>query len=118
MHAVQLKLYYYVYSWYYITADRTPKYGELIDFLSDAEKSCTKDKSVAELLCSRVKEAYPHIRIARTKRFYDTVINIATPVIKRTKLSESELALYRDRKWTPRIRNPQGRIATMYYAYV
>ena len=49
-----------------ITADRTPKYGELINFLSDAEKNCTNDKSVAEVLCSRVKEAYSHIRIART----------------------------------------------------
>ena len=100
-----------------IIADRTPKYGELIDFLSDAEKNCTNDKSVAEVLCSRVKEAYPHIRIARTKHFYDTVVNIAAPVIKGTKFSESELALYRNRKWIPRIRNPPGRIAVMYITH-
>ena len=60
----------------------------------------------------RVKEAYPHIRIAWTKHFYDTVMNIAGPVIKRTKFSESELVLYRDRKWTPRIQNPASNNAS------
>ena len=68
--------------------------------------------SVAEILCSRVKEAYPNIRIARPKRFYDTVKNIAAPVRPSlrggSKLFGSELSLYREKKWVPRIRNPSG----------
>ena len=68
--------------------------------------------SVAEILCSKVKEVYPNIRIARPKRFYDTVMSIAVPVRPSlrggSKLIGSELSLYRERKWVPRIRNPPG----------
>jgi len=100
----------YLYYILCITVNKDPTYGELIDFLNEAERSCSRDKSTAELLCSKTKEAYPHIRIARTKRFYDTIMNIAAPVMK-GKLSESELMSYRDRKWIPRIRNSQGRLS-------
>ena len=100
----------YLYYILCITVNKDPTYSELIDFLNEAERSCSHDKTTAELFCSRMKEAYPHIRIARTKCFHDTVMNIAALVMK-GKLSESELMSYHDRKWIPRIRNPQGRLS-------
>ena len=63
-----------------LVADKAPTYGELIDFLDSAEAQCLDSGNVNEILCSKVKEAYPNLRIARPKRFYDTVKNIAAPV--------------------------------------
>ena len=84
----------------------------MIDFLDYAETKCMDGGSVIETLCSKVKEAYPNIAIAWPKRFYDTVKNIAAPVRPSlrggSKLFGSELSLYRERKWVPRIRNPPG----------
>ena len=97
-----------------LVADKAPTYGELIDFLDSAEAQCLDSGNVNEILCSKVKEAYPNLRIARPKRFYDTVKNIAAPVRPSlrgdSKLVGSELSLYRERKWVPRIRNPPGRV--------
>ena len=99
-----------------LVADKAPTYGELIliDFLESAEAQCLDSGNVNEILCSKVKEAYPNFRIVRPKRFYDTVKNIAAPVRPSlrgdSKLVGSELSLYRERKWVPRIRNPPGRV--------
>ena len=82
--------------------------------LDSAEVQCLDSGNVTEILCSKVKEVYPNLRIARPMRFYDSVMNIATPVRQflrgGSKLASSELTSYRERKWVPRIRNSPGRV--------
>ena len=50
--------------------DKMPSYKEMIDLLSNVEKSYV---DVPETLCSQFRELYPQIPIGRPDRFYDTV---------------------------------------------
>ena len=72
-------------------------------------------------LCSNFKKLYPHIRIARPKRFYDTVSRIAAPTKPSckgdSKLCGSPLATYRKREWVPRVRNTAGMVHKIIYQY-
>lgn len=94
---------------YIVTASRKPTYGELIDLLESSEKEAPSDYAV---LCAKFQEMYPHIRIARPQRFYDTVSRIAAPTKPSSrgegKLYGSPLATYRRREWVPRVRNTTG----------
>ena len=88
-----------------------PSYGEMIDLLSNVEKSYV---DVPETLCSQFREQYPHIPIGRPDRFYDTVKRLAAPTrpsIKGpSKLQGSPLVTYRRRTWVPKKNNkPKGK---------
>ena len=96
---------------YCTAASRRPTYGELIDLLEKSEKEAPLDY---EALCSVFQQQYPHIRIARPKRFYDTVNRIAAPTKPSSKgdskLCGSPLVTYRKREWLPRVRYPAGMV--------
>ena len=99
-------------------ATRRPTYGELIDLLEKSEKEAPSDY---EALCSKFQQLYPHIRIARPKRFYDTVSRITAPTKPSSKgdskLCGSPLATYRKREWIPRVRNTTGMVYVIIYVY-
>ena len=91
------------------SASRLPTYGELIDLLKNSEKDAPSD---CDALCSMFQQLYPHIKISRPKRFYDTVNRIAAPTKPSSKgdskLCGSPLVSYRKRVWKPRVRNTAG----------
>ena len=91
------------------SASRLPAYGELIDLLENSEKDAPSD---CDALCSMFQQLYPHIKISRPKRFYDTVNGIAAPTKPSSKgdskLCGSPLVSYRKRVWKPQVRNTAG----------
>ena len=88
-------------------ADIEPTYGELIDWFQCVQDEHFDDEAV---LCALFNEKYPHIKISRPRRFFDTVQRIASAVQPslrgRVPLSGSALESYRKRIWRPRVRNP------------
>jgi len=92
------------------TDTKMPSYGEMIDLLSDVEKSCI---DVPETLCTQFRNLYPHIPIGRPDRFHDTVQRLAAPTRPSlrgpSRLQGSPLVTYRKRIWNPKINNkPKG----------
>jgi hypothetical protein len=90
----------------------SPTYGELIEFLNDAENEEDTSRGVAEILTENFSAKYPHISISRPCRFLDTVKRIAAPTrsscLGKPKLVGSPLHSYLSRNWSPRIRNSPG----------
>jgi len=68
-----------------------PRYGELIDLLSDFEGR----PNLTDLLCSEIQKRYPNTSVSRPTRLYDTVIRIAAP----TRPSLSRPAKLEDHLW-------------------
>lgn len=96
-------------------ADIEPTYGELIDWFQHVQDEHFDDETV---LCALFNDKYPHIKISRPRRFFDTVQRIASavqPSIRgKTPLSGSALESYRRRIWRPRVRNPPKGLQHLY----
>lgn len=80
-------------------------YGDIITLFEECEQVKPGDK---DHLCYVFGKIYPNIHIGRPGRFYDTVLRIIAPTQSSIRggrsLNRSQLASYRKRLWTPRIR--------------
>ena len=85
---------------------QNPTYGDIIDLFEECESVAPAN---ATHFSAVFKECYPHFKVERPGRLYDTVKRIVAPThpsirSNRATLRGTQLQSYRKRAWIPRIR--------------